>query len=352
MPLYKLGQIVYLNFTNSPEWQQQPDNILSCGFKKKPNIYYIQADGYASDINLKGIHYRYDNSKFDRLLEEKGFTLYDDYRSNYGSTLFSNSSAFFMKHHYCKEFSKFNYARNLIVGENPVLKILKNNNYKTFFITERPYLLMNRPSVYFDYCNFKMGEVPYFKDGWNYYKEITGEIKKQIASNGKSPNFFFIEKFDPGHIQGSKSNDSSIEKERDTYIGNLQKANVWLNEIVSFIERNDPNSIIIIGADHGGFVGFECTSQSIGKITDSKLLYSVFGAKMAIKWNDSNHVAYDRKLKTSVNLFRILFSYLSKDKSFLNNLQPDISYNSYDPNDKAKVYKAIDENGSSSFLKN
>ena len=343
LPIVKLGNIIYLNYTNSTEWQLQPDAILKTKFKKNPNVYYIQPHGYTNETNLKGSLYRFDNSDFDGWIKDQKFSLYDDYRSNYSSTLYSNSSCFFMKHHFSKEFSKFNYARDYIVGRNPVLEIFKNNNYKTFFITEIPYLLMNRPGVYFDYCNYKLAELPFFKDGLSCFKEITNEIENQIVLNRDTSNFFFIEKFNPGHINPSKIKGSSIEKERLEYLKSLQIANAWLKKTITIIEKNDPNAIIIIGADHGGYVGFEYTSQAQNKITDRKLLNSIFGAKLAIKWNGSQHSNYDAQLKTSVNLFRILFSYLSEDKLLLNNLQPDASYNCYDASDFSKVYKAIED---------
>ncbi|WP_163409658.1 alkaline phosphatase family protein [Flavobacterium ajazii] len=350
IPVYKLVKIVGLNLTNSTEWQNQPDNILMCKFRRNPNIYYIQPDGYANDINLKGPLYRHDNSMFDNWLKEEKFTLYNDYRSNYESTLFSNSSCFYMKHHFSNEFSNFEYARDYIVGENPVLKIFKSNNYKTFFITERAYLLSNRPNVFYDYCNFKCDEIPIYKDGWEIYKPIYEDIKNQIERNKKTNNFFFIEKFKPGHIGVYKKGNLGAEKERKEYIKKIKKANDWLKIMVSYIRKNDPNSIIIIGADHGGFVGFDYTLQAQDRITDPKLLYSIFGAKLAIKWNDGKHAEFDRQLKTPVNLFRVLFSYLSENKQLLKNLQPNTSYNCYDSSDFSKVYKAIDENGSSAFL--
>lgn len=343
MPVFKLGKIICSNFTNSAEWQVQPDAVLETKFRKTPNVYYIQPDGYASEVNLKGALYQFDNSEFDGWLQDRKFTLYNDYRSNYESTMYSNSSCFYMKHHFSNEFSKFKYARDFIVGRNPVLEIFKRNNYKTFFITERPYLLMNRPNIYYDYCNFKLEELPHFNDGWSCFKETTNEIKNQIVDNKKTNNFFFIEKFKPGHIGVYKNGNLGVERERIEYIKRLKLANDWLKKIITFIERNDPNAIVIIGADHGGFVGFEYTLQAQNKITDPKLLNSIFGAKLAIKWNDSQHTEYDAKLKTSVNLFRIVFSYLSEDKSLLYNLQSDTSYNCYDSSDFSKVYKAIED---------
>jgi len=350
IPVFKLMRITGLNLINSTEWQQQPDNILSCQFKKRPNIYYIQPDGYASDINLKGSVYEYDNSTFDNWLKKNEFTLYDNYRSNYESTLFSNSSCFFMKHHFSNEFSNFKYARDLIVGENPVLKIFKNNHYKTFFIAEKPYLLMNRPKVFYDYCNFKNEEVSLYKDFWENVKNVHENFENQIINNKSTNNFFFIELFKPSHISVYEGRSLGIEKERIEYINKLKNANEQLKEMISFIQIRDPNSIIVIGADHGGFVGFKYTLQAQNKITDPKLLYSIFGAKLAIKWNDERHAEYDVNLKTSVNLFRVIFSYLSEDKRLLKNLQPNTSYNCYDSSDFTKVYLAIDENGSSKFF--
>ena len=152
---------------------------------------------------------------------------------------------------------------------------------------------------------------------------------------------FIIEKFKPGHIGVYKNGNLGIVRERIEYIKRLKLANDWLKKIITFIEKNDPNSIVIIGADHGGFVGFEYSLQAQNKITDPKLLNSIFGAKLAIKWYGVEHSEYDAQLKTSVNLFRILFSYLSEDKLLLNNLQPDESYHCYDAADFSKVYKAI-----------
>lgn len=349
IPVYKLAKITAMNLVNSTEWQQQPDNILSCKFIKKPNIYYIQPDGYASDLNLKGALYRYDNSVFDNWLKDEKFILYDDYRSNYESTLFSNSSCFFMKHHFSDEFSNFKYARDLILGENPVLKIFKSNNYKTFFITEKPYLLINKPKVFYDYCNFKSEEISIFNDIWDNYKNINKDLGNQIVNNRSTNNFFFVEIFQPGHIGVYEKGNLGIEKERSEYIKKLKKANDYLREMISLIQKNDPNPIIIIGADHGGFVGFKYSLQAQDRIIDPKLIYSIFGAKLAIKWDDERHVEYDRNLKTPVNLFRVVFSNLSKNKRLLKNLQPDTSYNCYDSSDFTKVYMAIDENGRSKF---
>lgn len=346
IPSFLYGKILCFNLTHSNEWQDQNDHILKAVFIKKPNVYYIQPDGYANEVNLNGSLYHYDNSSFDTFLKNKNFTSYTNYRSNYSSTLSSNSSCFSMKHHYLSDFSGFEFARDIIVGNNPVLKIFKNNDYKTLFITERPYLIMNRPTVLFDYYNFQNIQFSRYKDGWDDFHEITEELKNQILLNKKSNNFFFIEKFEPEHISNTPYDGVSVKKERDKYIAKLQKVNIWLKNIITFITVHDPNGIIIVGADHAGFVGFEYTFQAIDKKNiDKKLLNSMYGAKLAIKWNTSNHQVYDTNLKTSVNLFRVLFAYLSADKSLLKGMQEDKSYKYYMSNGIKTIYEALDEKG-------
>ncbi|HEY0092186.1 MAG TPA: sulfatase-like hydrolase/transferase [Flavobacterium sp.] len=342
VPILHIGAFIYRCSLNNSDWNVQPDAILDTKFAVHPNVYFIEVDGYANDETLKSPLYRYDNSKFDNELKQYGFTLYDSFRSNYNSTLLSNASIFTMRHHYTRESSNFKYETDYIMDDNAVLKIFKNNGYKTFFITERPYLIMNRPDVKFDYCNFKSSELPYLKDGWVLYEEITNEIKSQIIKNKQSRNFFFIQKFDPGHIAVSKGQSRGRDQERTEYLKKLEVANLWLSDILAFIQKNDPKGLVIIGADHSGYVGFAYTHQVFRKIHDRDSLNSIFGAKLAVKWNDPSRVSYDKNLKTNVNLFRVVFSFLSRDSTMLNHLQPDVSYHNYDGEDMGKIYKAIE----------
>lgn len=309
------------------DWYQQPDAIESVQFRKKPNVYYIQVDGYANANTLKNSLYRFDNSAFERWLKDQNFKIYDDFSSNYPATLESNSSCFNMKHHFMKPISGFKNKRDFILSDNAALRTFKSNGYRTFFISERPYLLMNRPNVAFDYCNFSASDLPFLQDGWEVYRDITGGIKQQILSNKATSNFFFIEKFDPGHIAVQKAASEGKEAERKKYLRKLEIANQWLTEIVSFINVNDKNAIVIIGADHAGFVGFNYALESEDRITNHELLQSMYGASLAIRWNNSEFQKYDRDLKSSVNLFRTLFSFLSAEPKYLLKLQPNDRYN-------------------------
>jgi len=343
---------IYRHLTYSKEWMQQPDNILNVKFNQTPNIYMIQVDGYANFTELDKGYYNFDNKNFNKYLRDNGFKLYLDYRSNYFSTLSSNSSLFSMKHHYYsnpkKTFSELLNARSVIVSENPVLQILKRNNYKTHLLMEKAYFLINRPKIGYDYCNVDYSEVSYLDRGFWVEKTLENDLEAVLPKEPTSNNFYFIQKLLPSHVTNTLRSSAKIEREH--YLKRLEEANIWLEDLIAKIEKKDKNALIIISADHGGFVGFNSTLETEIKQTDRDLIYSIYTSILAIKWNNKSP-AFDGKFKTPVNFFRILFSYLSENETYLRALQEDKSYIIIGKDAPFGVYEYIDENGNVVFNK-
>ncbi len=346
--LPKLIPDLYRELMYSRKWMEQPDAIERAVFQKRPNVYVIQPDGYANFLDLKNSLYNHDNHKFEQFLDVKGFELYDNYRSNYFSTLSSNSSMFSMKHHYYGNktlgINPSHNSRDEIVGDNPVLRVFKNNGYKTHLLLQIPYLLSNRPTVDFDYCNISLDEVSYISRGFQLQKDLKKDTKLAIENSASEPSFFFIESMLPSHITTHKDSESSIENERELYLERLELANEWLTDLVSFIIEKDPDGLIVIAADHGGYVGLNSSMESQKKITDELLIHSMFSSVLAIKWPNNTKPKFDKELKSSVNLFRTLFAYLSNDDTLMNNLQQDKSYLIIRKGAPTDVYEVIDEN--------
>lgn len=347
--------LIFKYFNYNSQWKNQKDNIEDVRFKLKPNIYMIQPDGYIGFSEIDKGSYNFDNKEFNVFLHANKFTLYPNFRSNYYSTLSSNSSLFAMKHHYYYN-GKSNidaeliFAREAIVGENSVLSIFKKNNYKTNLIIENGYLLANRPNVFYDYCNVNLSDLSVRASGFETKKDVTKGLELAMTNNSDSNNFYFIERIIPGHIATFKSSSKGKVEERINYINKVKKSNEWLKEVIDVIEEKDPNSIIIIAADHGGFVGYDYSSQSSKKPESRDDTFSMFSALLAIKWpNDASQ--YDMELNTSVNLFRVLFAYLSEDKLLLNNLEKDRSYLPVVKNATTGIYEVIDENSNAVFNK-
>src|SRR5690606_9637914 len=250
------------------------------------------------------------------------------------------------KHHYFHQVDE----RGTIMNLNPLVQILKNNDYKTHFLAEKPYLLANRPKVNFDYINFKMKEIPYLGKGLDVKRSILEDIEPLLKTQSGS-NFYFFEKLQPGHISTYKETAGTIEEEKEKYLDKLQNVNEWLQDLINVILENDDQALIIIIADHGGYAGWDYTLQSSVKTQDRDLLYSAFSTKLAIRWNDNNASENMDKVKTNVNLFRVLLSHLSQDDSLLENLQENGSYFIIYEGAPTGIYKVLDNSGKVTFEK-
>lgn len=338
---------------NTKDWVNQPDDIEKVEFVKHPNIYVIQPDGYANFSELKKGYYDFDNSQFEQFLKLENFNFYDGFRSNYASTLHTNSAMFGMKHHYynVQTNTKLYDYRAIIVGDNPVISILNANNYKTHLLLEEPYFLLNRPKLAYDYCNIDYLDISYFSRGFDMDLDIASELKSLISTNTSSNNFYFLEKIDPAHIVHSEANSKGVDEERKIYLDRLIETNDWLTSTITYITENDDNALIVICADHGGFVGYKSMTSAATKTTDRDLIHSIFTSVLAIKWPENEAPLVDANLNSSVNVFRVLFSYLSDDSKYLNHLQEDSSYLRVEKEAPKGVYEVIDTNGKVVFNK-
>ncbi|NNE33420.1 MAG: hypothetical protein HKN40_13750 [Winogradskyella sp.] len=344
---------ILFTYTNyNKNWLEQDNKIESVQFKKTPNIYLIQPDGYVGLSELTKGNYGKDTSAFANFLLANGFTLYPNFRSNYYSTLSSNASLFAMKHHYfhglIDSSSELMLARDIITSDNPVLNILRNNNYTTSLILENSYLLASRPKIGYDYCNVSYKDLSVFAKGFEFKRNVLKDLENAIKTNDKGSQFYFVEKIIPGHIATLKSTSKGKEIEKELYLKRLEDANKWLAETIKLIETYDANSLIIIASDHGGFVGYDYSSQAHQKPNSKENTLSMFSSLLAIKWPD-NPKLYDADLNTSVNLFRSVFSYLSSDTTLLDTTQEDKSYLLVTKDAPQDLYEVIDENGNVVF---
>jgi hypothetical protein len=352
--LFWLFPTIKTQLTYSSEWMKQPDDIEQVVFKKRPNVYYIQPDGYVNFSEIDKGYYNLDNSDFKSYLEENNFKLYPYIRSNYTSTLVSNSATFSMKHHYYNygfNFTEIANAREVIISKNAVLDIFKRNNYKTHYVAEISYLLNNFPEMGYDECNLDYNDISFITNGSLREEDVTIPIEKYLKEDLDRSKFFFIEIFKPGHVSSKEDETLGAEKEFELYISNLKIANEKLIKTIDLIIEHDPEGLILIMADHGGYVGYDNMLEIRKRTSDRDLLYSAFSTQLSIKWPNADAPEFDSRFKSGVNVFRILFSYLSEEQKYLNHLQDDGSYSIIDTNAPKGIYKVIDDDGEVIFKK-
>lgn len=338
----------------SDAWLDQPDDILQATFITKPNIYLLQPDGYVNFTELKQGKYDLDSIPLESYLLDKGFKNYGDFRTNYASTLATNSSLFAMKNHFYNKglsFSEGLQSREVILGENSVIKTLENNGYTTYFVSESSYLMASRPKLGFDYTNFSYDEISFMTTGLEDKKKVLDSLKVWMSKPNENPKFFFIEYFNPGHITSKIEYTKGIEGEKADWINSLKEANRKTALIVDEILAQDPNALVIIMADHGGFVGLNSTEETYIKTQDRDLIYSMFSSQLSIKWPQGIPPKQDSLMKTPVNLFRVLFAELSNENKYLRNLEEDGSYIIIKEGAPKGVYQYLNNNGTVIFKK-
>ena len=309
-------------------WLKHADEIESIKFKSFPNVYMIQPDGYVSKKMMESTPYNFKSDLYS-WLEDSGFKVYNNFRSNYPASLTSNASLFAMKHHIYADmlFPKIEIAngREVITKHNPVASIFKANGYKTHFIAEDEYFQQNKKQEVFDYYNIEKDEFSHLTKGGSVVRDVYKDFKDVYNPNDSNPQFFFIEKLLPHHVAFFNT-DKSVLEERERYLAKIEEVNLWLKDIVKYIANKDKNGIIIILADHGGWVGLRSFNDLYSN-ENPELVNSTFSNIAAIKWTGHLEDGYDKDLKTNVNIFRVLFGALSKNEEVLNHLEEDASYN-------------------------
>lgn len=309
-------------------WLKHNDDIENVRFKNSPNIYVIQPDGYVSQSIMEQSPYNNKSDLYD-WLKENEFKVYDSFRSNYPASLTSNTSLFAMKQHKFADMVfpeiEMANAREVISKSNPVATILRNNNYETYFIAEDEYFQQNKKQQAFDQFNIAIDDFPYNSKGDDEIRDVFVDFKKMMSDDVKKPKFFFIEKLLPHHVGFGKT-DESVKEERERYLERIKEVNSWLKTVIDYITTRDDDGIVIILADHGGWVGLKSFNH-LYSTEDPELITSTFANIAAIKWNGYQIEDFDKKLKSNVNLFRILFACLSENSKYLDHLEDDSSYN-------------------------
>ncbi len=144
----------------------------------------------------------------------------------------------------------------------------------------------------------------------------------------KSPNnyFAFLHFHSPGHAKSYSLAKGLCNEERETenYRSRLIYTNELIYDLINKIDNIDPNALVIIASDHGPYI-FNGCSRSAPLATREEVVERQ-GAFLAIKWGKDYDGRYDKNIKSSANLFRYIFSHLSRNEKLLENRADDDAY--------------------------
>ena len=328
--------------------------------KHKPNIYFIILDSYTNKKGLASLGIN--NDAFYNTLTQKGFTLYHDFFSAYHLTMYSMPAYLDMAHHYyqCEE----KQLRHLAAGWGRVPDILRHNGYRINLIHDSHYFLGSaEPRADFSwypghgqhigvYTEILGNTLP--KNVWKLIAKRMLHSKKSllcalIGLHPKTPHFTYIHYMGwPGHSNPLQNDFCDEHAQTQRYAKRIHFANQKFLQILAWIDQHDPSAIVVLAGDHGPYIRSRCTrcvNKCVKKDT-KRFVQENLNVLCAIRWPKYYDSAFDKLIKTSPNLFRIILSMLAEDLTLLEQRVPDYSFSpSRHPVQKPGMYFLVAKNG-------
>ena len=306
-------------------------NYNTCDSCKKPDIYYIIFDTYASSSQLKN-KYGYSNQAIEDYLYNKGFYIAKNSKSNYNSTAYSVGSILNMN--YIKNVDTLGkttdreYLQVLKLSyKNEVVAFLQNEGYtilnnSLFDLDSLPTTIKNidfwgSREIYDNYnLLFKLSrDIGYHfptkivrlfdNDRYNLTKkrlssEILKEVMKSVKLKTTGPKFVY------GHFLGphppyfydstGKLFGSSQPSDKVAYLHEISFSNSIIKQITdSIMAYSNRPTVIIFQGDHG--ISFDEPANPGEYFPNFSAIY--FSNKDYSLLTDSTH---------NVNTFRIVFN--------------------------------------------
>lgn len=318
-------------------------NYLNCDTCKKPDIYFLIFDEYASSLSLK-TRFGYDNSNFDLFLKQKGFYVIGNSHSNYDITPFSMASILNMSYlqglSHPTALTIKDYANsNQLIQNNQVISYLSHQgydivNYSIFdlnghhSVLEQTFLpLKTKPIT----DQTLLGCIEK-ENGWVIYglKFKLRKLIEKIESNGASenertielakkesrvhsirPKFIYVHLFLPhspfyfdknlhkrNPEEVAQLNENTICQE---YLDYLPYTNQKAEDLINTIQQNTNNSAVIIFMGDHGFRYYHAGDNT----------FSLFENQNAIYFPDRDHSSLNDSI-SGVNEFRFILNKLFK----------------------------------------
>jgi hypothetical protein len=325
--------VLAVRSVSSDSLTHQPEQaIVSAELDHKPNIYLLLADGFSSFAYLAAK--RIDVAAFKGWLSDRGFRLYEDTFSNYHATTDSLLSMLDMQHHYYraseKSFEVSGTARQVIGGENNLVLLLRRNGFRTEYIHQGNYLLLQGCTA--DFCFPHVDKLsgarvilrkvlPRFLVGRG-KEEIEqpmsvfrNEVSTQLGFGEKvaGPRFLYVHMLDPKHTKTKVAGRCVEEAEVESYSRRIMGAADRIESIVDEIIQKDHDAVIVVSGDHGPFIANRC--EWTGDIDTREEYRDRVGVLTAIRWPKDYDNRFDGRIRTNINVFRYVLASLIDDST-------------------------------------
>jgi hypothetical protein len=265
-------------------------NFTTCDGCPKPDFYFILADEYAGNTELKDI-FHFDNSDFEAQLTSRGFHVLNSSFSNYNYTPFSMASILNMEYLHLKDTTRMGvdlaYCYQQIKN-NDLVNFFQDNGYqfynysvfnfehqpapvhetflpvRTRLITSQTFLSRVQRDLWFHTITFfkskkSVRDLTYYnKQNNQVIYALTWQVARQKTA---TPKFVYTHLMMPHYPYYYDKDGKELPFERlvegnqvhqGDYIGYLQYSNTKLLELIDHIKNSSTGPpIIVLMGDHG-----------------------------------------------------------------------------------------------------
>jgi len=262
-------------------------NIRDISFRDMPNLYFVSFDALVPR-SLLNQHLDLKTTEFHDMFDAN-FRRFPNFFANTVATFNSwnallslDEDIYVGLHKELKRQSDELYPNLYLFASqhpSPLLHVLRKNGYETtavysdeFFGRHKgsyvdKYIISFPNSSVCDYLDVTIRDVSF----WGYCR-FYGEVKKHVpgsesrqvsvveqvtkVSANDGPQFVMAYIISPGHTAKLFRYDhvAHLEKDRDDYLRGINKAAVYLERIIRYLEENDPDAILFVFGDHGPYL--------------------------------------------------------------------------------------------------
>ena len=165
------------------------------------------------------------------------------------------------------------------------------------------------------------------------FAHVLEQIQKKRGDN----YFTYLHFYLPDHVTELLYGRCEEKVHDRAYRDRMKKANQLTLEVVDTITKIDPKGMIVIASDHGPTLFNKCSMDNELKTREEVIERQ--GVFLAIKWGEDYDGRFDLEFKTSANLFRYIFSYLSESDFPLMSKVPDDAF--YKFGEKEEVRRSL-----------
>ena len=371
-PLYKTVNALFTNLSYTSKIQSSSDeNEINPKwlFKKKQNVYFLLFDSYTSPKGLEMLGDRYstpEKTNINPFLEElsqREFYVYDSFYTNFQPTKYAIPSYFGMQLRYKDKYLydlSLEDREKIMSEEGMVYKIFKKNNYKINIPTYDSLFFRGNFTSQFMFMNKK--QVKYFelfdkivldnKYGLTFDSpseiQVLTDMQKSLEFIKKQDqdihHFTYLHYFRPFHMIFQRFGICNEEIEFLEYITRVHNTNRDILSLIDTIKSVDSNSIIILTSDHGPLIFNSCTLIYSLKTREEVIerQHAFLAIHLGKAKEDSDQSKFKiNEIKSSVNLFRYIFAYMTENEEILENKPSDDAF--YLETEDGPVKKSIND---------